>query len=117
MYFEDFAKPSLIEPGIKYYLTETLKQCNHFKSQHYNLLVNIGISVLFVLILGGFLLYNYKGKLTPAEKNEREKEKQQYILRSIKNYQTAKLHAQQELITGLPHWDNQYDNTHNKINI
>ena len=49
MNFEQFSKPLLIEPGIKYYLTETLKQCSNFKSQYNNLLFNIGICILFVL--------------------------------------------------------------------
>ena len=47
----------------------------------------------------------------------KEQDKQQYILQSIKNYQNAKLKAQQELITGLPHWENEYDIIHNKINL
>mgnify|MGYP000076599829 CR=1 FL=1 len=117
MYFDQFSKPLLTEPGIKYYINETLKQCTHFRNEYHNLLVNIGLGVLFCLILGGFLVYNYKGKLTPAEKMMREQEKQQYILRSIRNYQNAKVKAQQELITGLPQWENEYDNINNKLNI
>ena len=27
-YRENFTKPSLVEPGVKYFLRETLKQCN-----------------------------------------------------------------------------------------
>jgi hypothetical protein len=64
--------------------------------------------VSFFIILGILLMYKYKGKLTPQEKEEKEKEKQQYVLSKIRNYQDAKLRAQQQLITGLPHWENEY---------
>jgi hypothetical protein len=65
--------------------------------------------VLFFLILGILLLYKYKGKLTPEEIEQKESIKKQYILSKIRNFQDAKLRAQQELITGLPHWDNEFD--------
>ena len=39
--------------------------------------------------------------------------KQQYILSKIKNLQEAKRKAHQELITGLPNWENDYDNVNN----
>ncbi len=35
--------------------------------------------------------------------------KKRYILSKIKNYQDTKIRAQQELITGLPHWESEFD--------
>jgi hypothetical protein len=61
--------------------------------------------VSFVVVLVGILIYKYKGKLTPEEMDEKETIKKHYILSKIKNYQDAKIRSQQELITGLPHWD------------
>jgi hypothetical protein len=98
-------KPMLTEPGVKYFINETLKQCHLFKEHHKNLIFNIGLFILFVIVLAVFLIYKYKGKLTPEEMEEKETIKKQYILSKIKNYQDAKIRAQQELITGLPHWD------------
>lgn len=115
MNFDNFSKPVLIEPGVKSFLNETLKQCNIFKNTYHNLIFNISLLIGFVVILGALLLIKYKGKLTPAEKEMKTREKQQYILAKIKNYQDAKQIAQQELITGLPQWDNEYDIMHNKI--
>ena len=63
----------------------------------------------FFIILGILLLYKYKGKLTPEEIEEKELEKKKFILSKIRNYQDAKVRAQQELITGLPHWENEFD--------
>lgn len=102
-------KPTLVEPGVKYFLRETLKQCNEFKNTYHNYIFNISLGALFFFILGLLLLYKYKGKLTPSEKDMKNREKQQYILSKIKNYQDAKRIAQQELITGLPQWENDYD--------
>ena len=39
----------------------------------------------------------------------------QYILSKIKNYQEAKRKASQELITGLPMWENEYDNLYHPL--
>ena len=98
-------KPVLIEPGVKYFLNETLKQCHEFKTKYNNYLLNIILLCAFLLLVGLVLLYKYKGKLTPAEKIVKENQKKQYILSKVKNYQDSKIRAQQELITGLPHWD------------
>lgn len=105
----EYSKPMLTEPGVKYFLNETLKQCHRFKERHHNLLFNVMLLICFFIILGILLLYKYKGKLTPEELEEREIEKKRYILSKIRNYQDSKLRAQQELITGLPHWENEFD--------
>uniref|UniRef100_A0A6C0KYN5 Uncharacterized protein n=1 Tax=viral metagenome TaxID=1070528 RepID=A0A6C0KYN5_9ZZZZ len=115
MNFQEFTKPILIEPGVKYFLNETLKQCKDFKDKYYNTIFNMSLGVLLFLFIGMILIYKYKGKLTPSEKDEKNREKQQYILSKIKNYQDAKLRTQQNLITGLPNWDNEYDYLHKKI--
>lgn len=102
-------KPTLTEPGIKYFLNETLKQCHQFREKYTNNIYNIGLFLGFLLILGILLLYKYKGKLTPEELEEKDREKKLYILSRIKNYQQAKLKEKQDLITGLPNWENEFD--------
>ena len=116
MDFNDFERPRLTEPGTKYFLNETLKQCHIYKSNYYNLLINIGLFVGFLIILGLILLYKYKGRLTQIEKQNKDKEKQQYILSKIKILQETKKAVHQELISGLPGWDNEYDIITNKHN-
>ena len=109
MNYEDFSKPLLIEPGVKYFLSETLKQCREFKNKYNNILLNTGLFFLFLLLLGVILLFKYKGKLTPSEKAQRNYQQHQYILTKIRNFQEAKKRASQELITGLPAWENEFD--------
>jgi hypothetical protein len=103
------SKPMLTEPGVKYFLNETLKQCSKIKQEWHNTLYNIGLLLVFLLILGILLLYKYKGKLTPEEIEIKEIEKKHYILSMIKNFQDAKVRAQQQLITGLPQWENEFE--------
>ena len=109
MYYEEFSKPLLIEPGVRYFLNETLKQCHTFKIKYYNIIINIGLFILFLFILAFILIYKYKGKLTPSEKAQRNYEQHQYILDKIRNFQEAKKRQSQELITGLPAWENGYE--------
>lgn len=117
MDFVEYSKPMLTEPGIRYFLSETLKQCNINKNKYYNLLINTGLFLGFFFILGIILLIKYKGRLTESEKQQKNLEKQQYILQKIKNFQESKQRARQELITGLPHWENEYSTiSSNKIN-
>jgi len=111
---DGYTKPTLTEPGVKYFLNQTLKQCNNIKNNFHNTIFNIGLFIGFLIILGLILLYKYKGKLTPIEIEKKNKEKQQYILSKIKNFQHAKRVAHQELITGLPNWENEYDMIHPK---
>lgn len=106
---KEISKPRLTEPGVKYFLNETLQHCRNFKENHYNMIFNIGCVIGFFIILGILLLYKYKGKLSSKEIEEKDLEKKRYILSKIKNYQNAKLKAQQSLITGLPQWENEFD--------
>ncbi len=109
-------KPMLTEPGVKYFINQTLKQCHAFKERHYNLIANICLLVGFIFVLGIILLWKYKGKLTPEEIEEKERLKKQYILSRIRNYQDAKIRSQQQLITGLPQWENEFDIIAEKYN-
>lgn len=106
---EGTTKPMLTEPGVKYFISETLKQCHNFKEKYQNMIFNITLLIVFFIILGILLLYKYKGKLTHEEIEQKDLLKKQYILSKIRNFQDAKIRAQQELITGLPHWENEFD--------
>jgi hypothetical protein len=108
-------KPTLVEPGVKYFLKETLKQCKEFKNKYNNLLFNIGLCCGFFFILGIVLLYKYKGKLSPLERQRKDREKQQYILSKVQKFQLAKKQAHQELITGLPNWETENETFSKKL--
>ena len=113
-YYNDtgISNPALTEPGVKYFLTQSLKQCHAFKDKHNNMIFNIVILFIFFGILGILLIYKYKGKLTTEEKKQKEEVKRVYVLSKIKNYEQDRVRTQQELITGLPHWENDIGKIH-----
>jgi hypothetical protein len=49
-----------------------------------------------------FLYYRYKGKLTPEEKEAKEKLKKQYLFEKLHKISYEKRKEQQNLITDLP---------------
>jgi hypothetical protein len=104
--------PELIEPGVKYFLHQSLKQCHLAKEGFYNIIFNIGMLIALLIVTGLILFYKYKGKLTPVEIEQKNKEKQQYILSKIQTIEHDKRTSQQELITGLPYFENEYETLH-----
>jgi hypothetical protein len=98
--------PKLIEPGVRYFLSGTLKECRKFKDKNYTLLFNISMTGLLILLIGGFLMYRYKGKLTPAEVEIKNTKKKEYIISKL--HQMAYLRNTQGnakgMITSLPQW-------------
>ena len=51
---------SLIEPGTRYFLSETLKKCNIQKKNKNFILLNIGLFLLFIVIIILYLAFKYK---------------------------------------------------------
>jgi hypothetical protein len=68
----------------------------------------IGIVIVFVLIIGGFLYYKYRGKLTPEEKEKKFREEKQDVLIRL-NALNVNIEKNRKnganLITDLPMWD------------
>ena len=55
----DNVRPRLVEPGMKYYINETLKQC-HSKENFYNIIFNISFLVVFLLLLREYYFINIR---------------------------------------------------------
>ena len=99
-------KPTLIEPGVKYFLNGTLKECRKFKDNYISLIFNISMILLLVALVGGFLMYRYKGKPTPAEIELKNRKKQEYIVSKLQQLaiEKKKNTVNTTMITGLPEW-------------
>ena len=97
-------KPSLIEPGVRYFLNGTLKECRKFKDNYISVLFNISMVILLVVVIGGWLLYRYKGKPTPADLEVKERKKQEYIISKLQQlaFEKKKNTPNTTMITGLP---------------
>ena len=98
--------PKLIEPGVRYFLSGTLKECRKFKDRNSSIFFNIYMTILLTVVIGGFLLYRYKGKLTPAELELKNRKKKEYIISKL--HQMAYIRKNQGnpdgMLTSLPKW-------------
>ena len=102
-------EPTLIEPGVKTYLGGTLKEYGKFKDKHVNSLFNISMLLLFLCIIGFFLMYKYKGKLTDIDLQIKQQHKHEYLLSKLQQLNfhrktQQKVENNKTMITGLPQW-------------
>lgn len=94
--------PALTEFKTKYYIKNSLKEARLLKDKYITIFVNIFLLLLFIIVIGGLLLYKYKGKLTEEEKNKKDYEKKLYIFQKLQKYSYDKQKESQQLITNLP---------------
>lgn len=95
-------QPILIEPGIKYYLSQSLKNCRSLKDYYYNIVFNVGIFIILVTVIMIVLNFKYKGAINNYEKSKKEEKKKLYILEQIKKMQQLQKNNSMDLITNLP---------------
>lgn len=98
----DTANSNLVEPGVKYFLRESLKQCHTLKKKYYNLYFNIGAFIFIVGLMGTILWVKYKGRLTPVEKQLKMQKERAHILEQLKSLPNPK--KESGMITQLPKW-------------
>jgi len=95
--------PSLIEPGTKYFIQGTLKQCKAFKEKYISTIFNISASISLCVIVSIILWWRYKGKLTPGEIAEKNRQKQEYIISKLQ--QLSSIRTKNNMLTDLPTFD------------
>ena len=104
--------PRLIEPGVSYFLRKSLSKCNENKNIYFNRLFNLGLLFLFVLILGGLLMYKKNTKLTKEEKDVKKQKNREYILEKIKSINEKERQKRNEIITSLPKFESNFVQLH-----
>jgi len=106
----NYSSSHLIEPGLKSFLSQSLKKCHQVKSSYYSFWFNIVLFVGFVAVFGGFLLYMYKGKMTPFELQQKRERDRRYIMQKINTLQIEKEKKlnRNNMITNLPEWEGPY---------
>lgn len=102
----------LVEPGVKYFFNESLKQCSKTKFKYYSEIVNFLLFSLFFIILGGVLYYCYKDKERKVKKKEiTNMEKQQFIIQlgdKMREMEKQK-YKQHSMITNLPEFESEFE--------
>ncbi len=83
--------PELIEPGTKYFLSESLKQCKHVKDSWTNIYCNMAFIFIFTGMLALVLYNKYKGRVQSEKESEKKNlEKELYLSRLLQKYQASK---------------------------
>jgi hypothetical protein len=96
--------PKLIEPIAKNFLYHTLNKCHEHRTQIYVFVFNLGVFILFILVVGTTLYLCYRKKPTPEELRHKMLRDQQYVLSKIRFYQgeNRKQKEHTNEITNLP---------------
>ncbi len=97
--------PYLIEPGTKYFFNELLKKCKNTKVLYFNNMINITLFGVFIVILGGFLLYSYKEKNDVNGKKQKKLRQEIFIANKIKLISKEQQKKRNEIITNLPEFE------------
>ena len=105
-------KASLIEPGVRYFLNETLKNSRKKKQYLNKLNINITLFLIFCLVIGGILYYKWKHKPSLEELKHKENLKKYYILNKMKAVSEQKLKEKNEIITNLPRFESDFVKLH-----
>jgi hypothetical protein len=106
--------PTLTEPGVKYFLRETLKQCHDKRVTHYNIIWNCGFFLFFMVLIGLILAYRKRHKLTPEEKKEKQEKDHARVMVKIKALREERKKMNNEIITNLPKFENDFEIMHKK---
>ena len=98
----DSAGPNLVESKAKVFLGGALRHSHDTKKRYMNHVYNFGLAILLVIVFGGFLLFKYKGRLTPVEKAIKKRKEYEHVLIQLKKIENRRFKENQTLLTDLP---------------
>jgi hypothetical protein len=97
---------NLVEPGVYYFLEETLKKCKEKKWYQYNIMFNGFLFSIF--FIGIYIIYQYKKNFNKHDKIKIKKLKQTYFLDQIKKLSEIEKRRINVSITNLPKFENDF---------
>ena len=109
------SRPLLTEPGVKYFLGETLKNCKKNKEVFNVQLFNLALFVGFLCIVSALLVYKYKTKPTQKELKKKEQLKRDYFINKVRKLQADKARIYNQSITNLPKFESPFEVLHKKF--
>jgi hypothetical protein len=92
--------PNLVEPGIRNYVTNSLKKCHDNRVVIYFWILNIGVVLFLIVISGLFVYYSLSKKLSPIEKRNKTIRDHEEVLKQIRVYREEQDRIHQ--FSGLP---------------
>ena len=108
----DNSRPILTEPGVKYFLKETLKNCKIKKDTEFNHLMNLALLSCFILISSGVLYYKYKTRPTEEDRKKIKRLKRDYFINKVRQLEAKKAKQLNQQITNLPLFESPFELLH-----
>ena len=105
-------QPTLTEPGVKYFLRETLKNCKIRKDLQFNKIMNLGLLLMFIIISSILLYYKYKNRPTEEDRKKIKQLKRDYFVNKVRQMQTKKAKELNQQITNLPNFESPFELIH-----
>ena len=106
------SRPILTEPGVKYFLKETLKNCKIKKDTQFNNLMNLALLTSFIVIASGLLYYKYKTRPTDEDKKKLKQLKRDYFVTKVRQLEAKKAKELNNQITNLPKFESPFELLH-----
>ena len=108
----NYNRPILTEPGVRYFLKETLKNCKIRKNIELNNLINLGLFLIFVIITSSLLYYKFKTRPTDEDREKIKRLKRDYFINRVRKLQTEKAKQLEQSITNLPKFESPFELLH-----
>jgi len=105
-------RPILTEPGVSYFLKETLKKCKIKKDVEMNYLMNLGLLITFVAITSSLLYYKFKTRPTEEDREKLKRLKRDYFVNRVRQLESKKAKELQQSITNLPKFESPFELLH-----
>lgn len=105
-------KPILTEPGVKYFLKETLKKCKIKKDKQFNNSMNLGLLCIFIGIVSTLLYYKYKTRPTKEDRKKLKQLKRDYFINKVRQLESKKAKELNKSITNLPNFESPFELLH-----
>ena len=94
----------LCEPGMTSLLRGALVDCKSKQLRHNTIILNIALIIIFIAVVGAFLYYSYKGRMSPEMASIKKRQDYEHIVERLTQLQVAR-DKRNGLITKLPLWD------------
>tara|TARA_B100000902_G_scaffold305286_1_gene293700 strand:+ start:369 stop:710 length:342 start_codon:yes stop_codon:yes gene_type:complete len=105
-------RPILTEPGVSYFLKETLKKCKIKKDVEMNNLMNLGLLITFITITSSLLYYKFKTRPTEEDREKLKRLKRDYFVNRVRRLESKKAKQLQQSITNLPKFESPFELLH-----
>ncbi len=109
---DSYTRPNLTEPGVTYFLKETLKKCKNKREIFNNRMFNLALFILFFVILASLLYYKYKTRPTEKDRKNKKLLKRDYFITKVRQLEAKKAKQLNETITNLPKFESPFELLH-----